>query len=111
MRYFTFLFTLLSHPTAKQYKLRISTPSKHSPSIISFPCGMAYSVSHRRLPGIYSPFPKSLISLSFGVFFSSFLSSGDDRVNKTTLRMTIGPKYNELRDWHHGVSARTLNVQ
>ncbi|TNN80627.1 PDZ and LIM domain protein 7 [Liparis tanakae] len=33
------------------------------------------------------------------------------KVNKTTLRMTIGPKYNELRDWHHGVSARTLNVQ
>uniref|UniRef100_A0A3Q0R6P4 PDZ and LIM domain 5a n=1 Tax=Amphilophus citrinellus TaxID=61819 RepID=A0A3Q0R6P4_AMPCI len=31
-------------------------------------------------------------------------------VNKTT-RLVIGPKYNELRDWHHGVSARTLNVQ
>uniref|UniRef100_A0A8D3B9W4 PDZ domain-containing protein n=1 Tax=Scophthalmus maximus TaxID=52904 RepID=A0A8D3B9W4_SCOMX len=33
------------------------------------------------------------------------------KVNKTTTRMVIGPKYNELRDWHHGVSARTLNVQ
>uniref|UniRef100_A0A3Q0R667 PDZ and LIM domain 5a n=1 Tax=Amphilophus citrinellus TaxID=61819 RepID=A0A3Q0R667_AMPCI len=32
------------------------------------------------------------------------------KVNKTT-RLVIGPKYNELRDWHHGVSARTLNVQ
>uniref|UniRef100_A0A8C5E285 PDZ and LIM domain protein 5-like n=1 Tax=Gouania willdenowi TaxID=441366 RepID=A0A8C5E285_GOUWI len=31
--------------------------------------------------------------------------------NKTTNRLVIGPKYNELRDWHHGVSARTLNVQ
>uniref|UniRef100_A0AAQ4QYI1 PDZ and LIM domain 5a n=1 Tax=Gasterosteus aculeatus aculeatus TaxID=481459 RepID=A0AAQ4QYI1_GASAC len=33
------------------------------------------------------------------------------KVNKTATRMVIGPKYNELRDWHHGVSARTLNVQ
>ncbi|KAG7223433.1 hypothetical protein INR49_015536 [Caranx melampygus] len=32
------------------------------------------------------------------------------KVNKTTTRMVIGPKYNELRDWHHGVSARALNV-
>ncbi|TNM89679.1 hypothetical protein fugu_003913 [Takifugu bimaculatus] len=31
--------------------------------------------------------------------------------NKTTTRLVIGPKYNELRDWHHGVSARALNVQ
>uniref|UniRef100_A0A8B9J9J1 PDZ domain-containing protein n=1 Tax=Astyanax mexicanus TaxID=7994 RepID=A0A8B9J9J1_ASTMX len=23
----------------------------------------------------------------------------------------VRPKYNKLRDWHHGVSARTLNVQ
>ncbi|KAG9354968.1 hypothetical protein JZ751_001681 [Albula glossodonta] len=23
----------------------------------------------------------------------------------------IGPRYTKLRDWHHGVSARTLNVQ
>ncbi|KAL3062862.1 hypothetical protein OYC64_002623 [Pagothenia borchgrevinki] len=34
-----------------------------------------------------------------------------NKANKTTTRMLIGPKYNELRDWHHGVSARTLNVQ
>lgn len=33
------------------------------------------------------------------------------KANKNTTRMVIGPKYNELRDWHHGVSARTLNVQ
>uniref|UniRef100_A0A3P8RQ20 PDZ domain-containing protein n=1 Tax=Amphiprion percula TaxID=161767 RepID=A0A3P8RQ20_AMPPE len=33
------------------------------------------------------------------------------KMNKSTTRMVIGPKYNELRDWHHGVSARTLNVQ
>uniref|UniRef100_A0A4W6GCQ5 PDZ and LIM domain 5a n=1 Tax=Lates calcarifer TaxID=8187 RepID=A0A4W6GCQ5_LATCA len=33
------------------------------------------------------------------------------KVNKTTTRLVIGPKYHELRDWHHGVSARTLNVQ
>lgn len=39
-----------------------------------------------------------------------FLSSFDGRANKTT-RLVIGPKYGELRDWHHGVSARTLNVQ
>lgn len=47
------------------------------------------------------------------LFFSLFLSlsSVDGRVNKTATRMVIGPKYNELRDWHHGVSARTLNVQ
>lgn len=32
------------------------------------------------------------------------------KVNKST-RIVIGPKYHELRDWHHGVSARTLNVQ
>ncbi|KAM8760515.1 PDZ and LIM domain protein 5-like [Acanthopagrus schlegelii] len=31
--------------------------------------------------------------------------------NKTTTRLVVGPKYKELRDWHHGVSARTLNVQ
>lgn len=31
--------------------------------------------------------------------------------NKITTRFVVGPKYNELRDWHHGVSARTLNVQ
>lgn len=23
----------------------------------------------------------------------------------------VGPMYNKLRDWHHGVSARVLNVQ
>lgn len=33
------------------------------------------------------------------------------KVNKTPSRTVIGPKYTELRDWHHGVSARTLNVQ
>ncbi|CAN9513163.1 unnamed protein product [Ophioblennius macclurei] len=33
------------------------------------------------------------------------------KVNKTPTRTVIGPKYHELRDWHHGVSARTLNVQ
>uniref|UniRef100_A0A3Q1ILU1 PDZ domain-containing protein n=1 Tax=Anabas testudineus TaxID=64144 RepID=A0A3Q1ILU1_ANATE len=33
------------------------------------------------------------------------------KVNKTTTRLVVGPKYHELRDWHHGVSARTLNVQ
>ncbi|CAF99769.1 unnamed protein product, partial [Tetraodon nigroviridis] len=33
------------------------------------------------------------------------------KANKTTTRLVIGPKYNELRDWHHGVSARALNVQ
>lgn len=33
------------------------------------------------------------------------------KANKTTTRLVIGPKYGELRDWHHGVSARTLNVQ
>ncbi|XP_037115089.1 PDZ and LIM domain protein 5-like isoform X2 [Syngnathus acus] len=33
------------------------------------------------------------------------------KVNKATTRLVIGPKYGELRDWHHGVSARTLNVQ
>uniref|UniRef100_A0A3Q3WWS1 PDZ domain-containing protein n=1 Tax=Mola mola TaxID=94237 RepID=A0A3Q3WWS1_MOLML len=33
------------------------------------------------------------------------------QANKTTTRLVIGPKYNELRDWHHGVSARALNVQ
>ncbi|XP_035514363.1 PDZ and LIM domain protein 5-like isoform X2 [Morone saxatilis] len=33
------------------------------------------------------------------------------KANKTTTRLIIGPKYNELRDWHHGVSARTLNVE
>uniref|UniRef100_A0A3P9Q5X2 PDZ and LIM domain 5a n=1 Tax=Poecilia reticulata TaxID=8081 RepID=A0A3P9Q5X2_POERE len=32
-------------------------------------------------------------------------------VNKNTTRLVVGPKYNELRNWHHGVSARTLNVQ
>uniref|UniRef100_A0A3Q3SNB2 PDZ and LIM domain 5a n=1 Tax=Mastacembelus armatus TaxID=205130 RepID=A0A3Q3SNB2_9TELE len=32
------------------------------------------------------------------------------KVNKISTRLVIGPKYNELRDWHHGVSARTLNV-
>ncbi|KAK2837195.1 hypothetical protein Q5P01_014407 [Channa striata] len=32
------------------------------------------------------------------------------KVNKTATRLVIGPKYHELRDWHHGVSARTLNV-
>uniref|UniRef100_A0A3B4B8H7 PDZ domain-containing protein n=1 Tax=Periophthalmus magnuspinnatus TaxID=409849 RepID=A0A3B4B8H7_9GOBI len=31
--------------------------------------------------------------------------------NKSAPRLVVGPKYNELRDWHHGVSARTLNVQ
>uniref|UniRef100_A0A8C5AT33 PDZ and LIM domain 5a n=1 Tax=Gadus morhua TaxID=8049 RepID=A0A8C5AT33_GADMO len=30
---------------------------------------------------------------------------------KASTRLVIGPKYTELRDWHHGVSARTLNVQ
>uniref|UniRef100_A0A3Q3BBV0 PDZ and LIM domain 5a n=1 Tax=Kryptolebias marmoratus TaxID=37003 RepID=A0A3Q3BBV0_KRYMA len=38
-------------------------------------------------------------------------SAKKTKVNKTTTRLVIGPKYNELRDWHHGVSARTLNVQ
>uniref|UniRef100_A0A3Q2XZT8 PDZ domain-containing protein n=1 Tax=Hippocampus comes TaxID=109280 RepID=A0A3Q2XZT8_HIPCM len=33
------------------------------------------------------------------------------KVNKSTTRLVIGPKYTELRDWHHDVSARTLNVQ
>uniref|UniRef100_A0A3P8W0R1 PDZ and LIM domain 5a n=1 Tax=Cynoglossus semilaevis TaxID=244447 RepID=A0A3P8W0R1_CYNSE len=33
------------------------------------------------------------------------------KVSKATTRLVIGPKYKELRDWHHGVSARTLNVQ
>lgn len=27
------------------------------------------------------------------------------------LNIQIGPRYKNLRDWHHGVSARTLNVQ
>lgn len=49
-----------------------------------------------------------LVSFSSSSFF--FLLLLDGRVNKTT-RVVIGPKYNELRDWHHGVSARTLNVQ
>lgn len=51
--------------------------------------------------------------LSVGVLFFSllFLTSRDGRVNKTTTRLVIGPKYSELRDWHHGVSARALNVQ
>lgn len=40
--------------------------------------------------------------------FSSVL---DGRVNKSATRLVIGPKYTELRDWHHDVSARTLNVQ
>uniref|UniRef100_A0A8C7XSR4 PDZ and LIM domain 5a n=1 Tax=Oryzias sinensis TaxID=183150 RepID=A0A8C7XSR4_9TELE len=30
-------------------------------------------------------------------------------VNNT--RLVVGPKYNELKNWHHEVSARTLNVQ
>lgn len=38
-------------------------------------------------------------------------SAKKTKVNKTTTRLVIGPKYGELRDWHHGVSARTLNVQ
>uniref|UniRef100_A0A4W5PNA2 PDZ and LIM domain 5a n=1 Tax=Hucho hucho TaxID=62062 RepID=A0A4W5PNA2_9TELE len=37
-----------------------------------------------------------------------------DAENKTKAKkvntQVIGPKYTKLRDWHHGVSARTLNV-
>ncbi|MEQ2316268.1 PDZ and LIM domain protein 5, partial [Ameca splendens] len=33
------------------------------------------------------------------------------KVNKIPIRLVVGPKYDELRNWHHGVSARTLNVQ
>ncbi|MEQ2166275.1 PDZ and LIM domain protein 5 [Goodea atripinnis] len=33
------------------------------------------------------------------------------KVNKIPTRLVVGPKYDELRNWHHGVSARTLNVQ
>ncbi|XP_071000679.1 PDZ and LIM domain protein 5-like [Oncorhynchus clarkii lewisi] len=37
-----------------------------------------------------------------------------DAENKTKVKkvntQVIGPKYTKLRDWHHGVSARTLNV-
>lgn len=59
--------------------------------------------------------PPALLNLSFLSFavlslFSSLLSC-HVRANKTTTRLVIGPKYNELRDWHHGVSARALNVQ
>lgn len=59
--------------------------------------------------------PPALLNLSFLSFavlslFSSLLSC-NVRANKTTTRLVIGPKYNELRDWHHGVSARALNVQ
>ncbi|XP_072289148.1 PDZ and LIM domain protein 5-like [Eucyclogobius newberryi] len=32
------------------------------------------------------------------------------RESKSATRLLVGPKYHELRDWHHGVSARTLNV-
>uniref|UniRef100_A0A3B3VGR6 PDZ and LIM domain-containing protein n=1 Tax=Poecilia latipinna TaxID=48699 RepID=A0A3B3VGR6_9TELE len=35
----------------------------------------------------------------------------ETNLNKNTTRLVVGPKYNELRNWHHGVSARTLNVQ
>uniref|UniRef100_A0A3B5QTM1 PDZ and LIM domain 5a n=1 Tax=Xiphophorus maculatus TaxID=8083 RepID=A0A3B5QTM1_XIPMA len=38
-------------------------------------------------------------------------ASKKTKVNKNTTRLVVGPKYNELRNWHHGVSARTLNVQ
>lgn len=56
-------------------------------------------------PSFFSPL------VCFSLFFlSSYSPDVDGRVNKTTTRMVIGPKYNELRDWHHGVSARALNV-
>uniref|UniRef100_A0A3Q2QS58 PDZ and LIM domain 5a n=1 Tax=Fundulus heteroclitus TaxID=8078 RepID=A0A3Q2QS58_FUNHE len=38
-------------------------------------------------------------------------TSKKTKENKIPTRLVVGPKYNELRDWHHGVSARTLNVQ
>ncbi|CAL9707965.1 unnamed protein product [Knipowitschia caucasica] len=38
-------------------------------------------------------------------------SAKKTNVNKSATRLQVGPKYHELRDWHHGVSARTLNVQ
>lgn len=78
-------------------------------------CGSAYCVcliAHRRA----STFPTVNLSyfsplVCFSLFFlSSYSPDVDGRVNKTTTRMVIGPKYNELRDWHHGVSARALNV-
>ena len=53
----------------------------------------------------------SLLSSHCWCAFLCFFSSCDGRGSKTTTRLVIGPKYNELRDWHHGVSARTLNVQ
>uniref|UniRef100_A0AAV2MQN9 PDZ and LIM domain 5a n=1 Tax=Knipowitschia caucasica TaxID=637954 RepID=A0AAV2MQN9_KNICA len=37
-------------------------------------------------------------------------SAKKTNVNKSATRLQVGPKYHELRDWHHGVSARTLNV-
>ncbi|XP_069094228.1 PDZ and LIM domain protein 5 isoform X3 [Pleurodeles waltl] len=33
------------------------------------------------------------------------------KTKEKTLTRVISPKYTTLRDWHHGVSARTLNVQ
>uniref|UniRef100_A0A8C7XSU3 PDZ and LIM domain 5a n=1 Tax=Oryzias sinensis TaxID=183150 RepID=A0A8C7XSU3_9TELE len=36
-------------------------------------------------------------------------SAKKNKVNNT--RLVVGPKYNELKNWHHEVSARTLNVQ
>lgn len=38
-------------------------------------------------------------------------TSKKSKVNRSATRLVVGPKYHELRDWHHGVSARTLNVQ
>ncbi|KAG5841469.1 hypothetical protein ANANG_G00199820 [Anguilla anguilla] len=37
-------------------------------------------------------------------------SEGGKKVPKVNPQI-IGPRYAKLRDWHHGVSARTLNVQ
>ncbi|XP_076855306.1 PDZ and LIM domain protein 5-like [Brachyhypopomus gauderio] len=34
-----------------------------------------------------------------------------DSARKTgTMKIKVGPRYHKLRDWHHGVSAQTLNV-
>uniref|UniRef100_A0A8C2B8Z8 PDZ and LIM domain 5a n=1 Tax=Cyprinus carpio TaxID=7962 RepID=A0A8C2B8Z8_CYPCA len=46
---------------------------------------------------------------------SEFDSSQEAESAKKTAKVVkinpkIGPKYHKLRDWHHGVSARTLNV-
>uniref|UniRef100_A0A9J8CW58 PDZ and LIM domain 5a n=1 Tax=Cyprinus carpio carpio TaxID=630221 RepID=A0A9J8CW58_CYPCA len=46
---------------------------------------------------------------------SEFDSSQEAESAKKTTKVVkinpkIGPKYHKLRDWHHGVSARTLNV-